>query len=257
LRSYPDDVDERELIAALTGAWTLDVKALAYVPEGGGGYHWSGETHDGRRWFLTVDDLGVKPWLGHQPDEVFASLAGAFNVALALQEQVGCEFVVAPIRTRSASSLHRLSARYSLAVFPFVDGQPREWGTPFAGAERTRLLRLLAGLHRATPKVEAHAARRGRQLPGRIHLEAALDQLDRPWRGGPFGEPARAALASKADVVRVWLSTFDDLSAEVHRLGRALVVTHGEPHPANFIRSGPDMFLIDWDTVGPAHSSPP
>ena len=29
-----------------------------------------------------------------------------------------------------------------------------------------------------------------------------------------------------------------------------VVITHGEPHPGNILRSAGQMWLIDWDTVG-------
>ena len=29
-----------------------------------------------------------------------------------------------------------------------------------------------------------------------------------------------------------------------------LVITHGEPHPGNVLRTGPQRLLIDWDTAG-------
>lgn len=28
------------------------------------------------------------------------------------------------------------------------------------------------------------------------------------------------------------------------------MITHGEPHPANVMAAGPDLLLVDWDTVG-------
>jgi spectinomycin phosphotransferase len=250
MRSHPAGLDEVELIAASADAWDLDIQTLTYVPKGGGSYHWLAETPDGQPWFLTVDDLDRKPWLGGDRGSVFDGLQRAFDVALALQEETGCRFVVASIRTQAGTSLHRLSSQYSLAVFPFIDGHAGEWGQPLPPADRTQLLVALADLHRSTPSVERRAARRGLDLPGRADLEDALCQLGQPWPGGPFGEPACTALTDNADLVRQWLSTFDDLTAQVERSGPELVITHGEPHPANTIRVGDELFLIDWDTVG-------
>ena len=250
MRSLPIGLDERELVDASAAAWGLDVRAITYFPEGGGSYHWLAETPDDQRWLLTADDMDRKPWLGHDRDSTFAGLRCAFDVALALHDAAGCRFVLAPIRTSTGRSLHRVSSQYSLAVFPFVDGQPGEWGRPLRGADRTQLLVALAEMHQSTALVEHRAGRRGLDLPGRADLETALELVHQPWPDGPHGEPARTALAEKADLVRVWLSTFDDLTAEVEQSGRELVITHGEPHPANTIRVGTELFLIDWDTVG-------
>jgi spectinomycin phosphotransferase len=96
------------------------------------------------------------------------------------------------------------------------------------------------------------AARRSVELPGRFKLEAALRDVDRSWASGPFAEPARALLASNTDVVTAWLESFDRLTAKVASSDSALVITHGEPHPANLIRVEDELFLIDWDTVAVA-----
>jgi len=87
------------------------------------------------------------------------------------------------------------------------------------------------------------------QLHERASLDAALAELDRPWTGGPFSEPARHELAANAEVVTGWLASFDDLAAQVAKNGTGDVITHGEPHPGNFIRVADRFLLIDWDTV--------
>ena len=42
------------------------------------------------------------------------------------------------------------------------------------------------------------------------------------------------------------MSLIPDLARTV---GADQVITHGEPHPANFIRADGRLFLVDWDTV--------
>jgi spectinomycin phosphotransferase len=249
VRSLPVGIDEPQLTIALREAWGLEVDTLEYVPEGGGSYHWRAEV-DGQRWFVTADDLHSKPWLGHDADSTFDGLRGAFDVALALHEEAGCEFVVAPVRTAQGLSLHRVSAQYSLAVFPFIDGEAGAWGAPLGSIDRTNFLGLLAQLHGSTATVAHRAERRGLDLPGRTDLEDALGAVGRSWPGGPFSERARAALAENVGLVTQWLSTFDDLTEAVVTSGVELVVTHGEPHPGNVMRSGGDLLVIDWDTVG-------
>lgn len=86
-------------------------------------------------------------------------------------------------------------------------------------------------------------------MPRRGALETALCELDRPWRSGPFSEPARALLASTTGHLRRLLEAFDQLAEHVAAAPQT-VITHGEPHPANIIRADPDTLLIDWDTVG-------
>ena len=249
MRSLPVGIDERHLIVALSEVWGLDVNRLEYVPKGGGSYHWLAVA-EAQRWFVTADDLEHKPWLGADTDSTFDGLEGAFDLALALRDEADCDFVVAPIRTGQGTSLHRVSPQHSVAVFPFVDGEAGTWGEPLGPPDRTKFLRMLARLHAATATVGHRAERRGLELPGRADLEDALAALDQPWSAGPFGEPTRTALAPNAQLVRQWLSTFDELTAAVVTSDIELVITHGEPHPGNVILFGGDLFVIDWDTVG-------
>jgi spectinomycin phosphotransferase len=112
------------------------------------------------------------------------------------------------------------------------------------------VLDLLAALHQSSTDALPPAMHRGLELPARAALETALHEIDRTWGAGPMAEATRAVLAAHAGEVSGWLATFDRLRAEVTDLDHDLVITHGEPHPANLIWSGGDVFMIDWDTVG-------
>ncbi len=57
-------------------------------------------------------------------------------------------------------------------------------------------------------------------------------------------------LADHARGLAAALDRFDVLVAEVSGDGRPLVITHGEPHAGNLLRSGSRLLLVDWDTVG-------
>src|SRR5262249_1488708 len=70
------------------------------------------------------------------------------------------------------------------------------------------------------------------------------------WSGGPFAERARRELATRAGLVAGWLDEFDVLAARLAANGgAAATVTHGEPHPGNFIRTFNGLGRSDWDTV--------
>ena len=246
MRAPPDGVSEREVVAAVAEGWGLDVAGAEYAPVGGGSYHWRVDG-DGRRWFVTVDDLDRKGWLGADREAVFAGLRAAFDAALGLRDGCGLEFVLGPVPSLDGESLRWVGPRHSVAVFPLVEGSVVSSGqglTPGAGGE---LGRMLARLH-ATPPVARPCAL---QPPERGDLERAMDELDREWAGGPLAEPARALLARGAAGVRRLLETFDDLAARVAARGVEPVVTHGEPHAGNVLRTpGGGLLLIDWDTVG-------
>ena len=64
----------------------------------------------------------------------------------------------------------------------------------------------------------------------------------------PLRQPARALLAGAAGPVRRHLETLDRWSAGWP--AAPVVITHGEPHPGNVIRTPGALTLIDSDTVG-------
>ena len=249
LRDRPHGVDDRELADALARQWDLHVDALVYEPKGAGSYHWTARTNGGGRYFVTVDDLDSKPWLGHDRASTFEGLRDAFATARALHDDQALAFVAAPLRGGDGTALVRLSSRYSIAVFPFIDGRVGEFGQGMAPADWRQLVGLLADLHRA------HAAsvpvrRQGAELAGRPLLQSALDALDQAWDLNPLAPRARDLLAAHAGTVDAWLTSYDDFSALVAARDNELVVTHGEPHAANLMVVDDHLVLIDWDTVG-------
>ena len=248
MNTLPDDFDAAALPEFLRDRWGFDVAAADYAPLGAGSYHWVVRDRAGGRGFVTVDDLDHKAWLGDEREVVFEGLRRVFSTALALSE-AGLDFVVAPIAARDGEPVCRVEPRYAMALFPFVDGESSEWGRHEPPEERAILVSLLAEIHRATPAVASVARTVGLDLPGRQHLEAGLRELNAPWSGGPFSEPAREALARHAAEVTELIGLADRLAAAVAGRGNPWVITHGEPHSGNFMRRGTTRLLVDWDTV--------
>jgi len=224
----PADLDVALLAAALRDGWSVDAP-LTYVPVGNGSHHWrAGDA------FVTVDDLGTKPWLGTAHDETFAALRVAYDAAATLRATL--PFVVAPQPSRDGASTVRLTDRYAVSVLPWLDDL-----TPAGDLDDAE--RAVEALHDAGPP-PLRTARP--EVPRRESLEEALRDLATPWDGGPFSERARALLAHGADDVRRLLDAFDAITAEP---AGPLVVTHGEPHTGNLLRTKDGLALVDWDTV--------
>src|SRR5438270_624686 len=80
----PADLPVDDLASVVRREWRLAVGRLDDVPEGGGAYHWVARATDGRRWFVTCDDLDTKPSLGTDRDAVFAGLRAAYGAAIGL-----------------------------------------------------------------------------------------------------------------------------------------------------------------------------
>ncbi|MFD2765834.1 phosphotransferase [Micromonospora eburnea] len=212
---------------------------------GFGSYHWSATDQHGSEWFVKVDDLGFAE---DGREEEFGRLGRSQGTALTLHRDAGLEFVLAPVPAEDGAPLWRLSSRYALSVFPMIAGTAGEFG-PHRREDLAEVTGFLAELHRATPAVAHLAPRAELLLPGRDGLNAALADLGRPWTGGPHSEAARDLLTLHEERVRQWLDRFDRLVDEVRGDGSDWVVTHGEPHPGNVMRSPTGAWLIDWATV--------
>jgi spectinomycin phosphotransferase len=245
----PPDLDEEALRRAVLDGWDVPADEIRYVPKGAGSYHWVASTAGAPSCFLTVDDLETKPWISDCRDDVFHGLAAAYGAASALEHDAGIWFAVGPLRGRDGSVVRRVSDRYSLAVFPFVEGIPGAWGDPLEPATRDALIKQLAELHRTPAATDLGLSRRSYELPERDALIEAMDQRASHWTGGPMSEPARRELAAHAGDVTSWLAELDALAGQLDRAEVDPVVTHGEPHPGNLIRTQAGLRLIDWDTV--------
>jgi spectinomycin phosphotransferase len=238
-----------ELVAGLLRRyWGPDPVEVSYAPVGFGSYHWIASHQGDPRWFVTVDYLDPGgSWLGPDAEAVFAALTAAAGTTRALAEQ-GCEYVLAPVPDRAGVLVRRVLPRWAMQVFPYLAG----WSTPDGPwedpEERRRIAAIVGRLHAATPP--PWVRRWEFAVPGRIALMSALDELAHPWTGGPYTERTRALLMETQTSIRARFRRYDELADEIEAAPDPWVVTHGEPHSANVIRTGDDrMCLIDWDTV--------
>jgi spectinomycin phosphotransferase len=249
VRTEPDDLDRADLAAALAAGWGLTGAELEYVPEGGGSHHWRCQAGAERR-FVSVDDLTATHRAAMDEDAAFAALERAYGVAGALHDRAGLDFVVAQIPDRNGRRLRRVGRRHAVRVEPVIEGTPGVFGKYSAG-DRRSVAELLAALHRATDRVPTGLPEvTDLRIPSRAALEAALADVDRPWRSGPWAEPARALLAARAEDVAERLAGHDAVAERVGETRVEWVVTRGEPHGGNVIRDpAGGLHLIDWDTV--------
>lgn len=245
MRELPNDIETDAVVEALAAGWGFDADAIEYAAVGAGSYHWIATDAGGARRFVTVDDLDQKPWLGGTRDAACDALGRAFDTAVALRH-AGLEFVVAPVPTSGGQPLRRIGERHTVALFPFLDGEGGRWG-PYEPGARAAVVSMLAELHRATPAGTVRTV--GLELTGRRVLEAALRDVDQTWSGGPLSEPARQAFSSHAADVPEFLALADRLAAGIEQRGATSVITHGEPHAGNVLRTDGGHVLVDWDTV--------
>jgi spectinomycin phosphotransferase len=247
----PEGLSRGDLVASLVSGWGLGVRDVGYVPEGAGSYHWRVVDDGGVRYFVTVDDLDAKPWLGTTREVAFGGVGRAFATAAALRDDAHLAFVAAPVPALDQTVVRRLDDRYSVAVFPYLDGRSGRFGVAISPGRVRTVVALLADLHQANGTVRANAPVHDVQLAYRHDLEIALSELRHPWDAGPLSERARRVLSDQADTVTRWLARFDQLAVHAVPSSATEVVTHGEPHPGNFMYPDPHtVVLVDWDTVG-------
>ena len=249
MKDRPEGVTERELARVLAEGWGIEPVTMRYAPVGAGSYHWIVDDARGHRWFVNVDDLDDKSWLGDSRITRLGGLRETLKMAHVLRVQAGLGFVAAPLLARDGAAAEPFHPRYAVSVYPFIAGVSGQFDGGFPDRARVQVIDLLAALHLVKPPGPVPVA--DPRLSRRDILETALQELETPWSGGPFSEPARALLATVAGPVGDLLVTFDRLAGPVAAAPHQ-VITHGEPHPGNLIRTGDRTLLIDWDTAGRA-----
>jgi hypothetical protein len=244
--SPPDDLTESTLAAALTREWGVAVSALAYQRVGFGSHHWSATDPTGRNWFVTVDDLETRRRSRADPlDQAHRRLGAALDAARALWD-AGAKFVVAPVPTAGGATVSRVSARYTAAIYPYVEGESYGWGEFAEAGHRDAVLAMVRDVHAAPERVRRHALVDDFGVAHRDALESVLDGTA-AIGAGPYAARTAELIADRAEVVRALLARYDAMVASADK-GRA-VLTHGEPHAANTMRTEDGYRLIDWETA--------
>jgi spectinomycin phosphotransferase/16S rRNA (guanine(1405)-N(7))-methyltransferase len=246
--SPPAGLPEDELVAALRAGWDLDVDSVDYVALGFGSHHWAARGPGDTSWFVTVDELDLRRVADDEPvTAAFDRLAAALATASAVHES-GATWVVAPVPARTGEAVVFIRPRFSVAVFPYVDGERYAWGDFETAEHRRGVLDRVVALHTAPVAARAHARTDDFVVPSRAAVESAAAGEPLP-DCGPYAERTAALVAQHAHRVRDLLSRYDGLVAAARRGPDRTVLTHGEPHRGNTIRTAAGWVLIDWDTV--------
>ncbi|MFB6719672.1 phosphotransferase enzyme family protein [Kribbella sp. NPDC056345] len=248
MRDEPGEISCDLVAGMLSEHWGFRVGEVVYAPVGSGSHHWIAAGVDGPRWFVTADRLDPSgSWMGSTAEQMKGTIESAVQAAKELADS-GCEFVVAPLPDRTGHLVREVPAGWMLVVFPYLQGWSTSDGAWDDPAEREQIAGILGRLHAATPPRTLQ--RWDFAVPGRDVLLTALADLDRPWSSGPYAEPTRLRLSAALDYLRARLAHYDTLVREIEASDDPWVVTHGEPHSANVLRTNDGrMRLIDWDTV--------
>jgi spectinomycin phosphotransferase/16S rRNA (guanine(1405)-N(7))-methyltransferase len=247
--TQPVDLNESALVDLLARAWGLRSTATAYLPVGAGSHHWRVEDVGGLLWFVTVDDLDARRHDSSESrSEVFDRLGAALAAAHALRE-TGAEFVVAPIAAGDGEVLHRVDERWAVAVYPMVVGETFRGGQAMPIADRLAVTALVAGVHAAPASARDRARSDDFALQNRADLERAVRMPPHDAGAGPHTVVLAEVVATYTPVITELLAEYDDLVAEARAHGDRDVLTHGEPHAGNVMRTAAGWTLVDWDTT--------
>jgi hypothetical protein len=259
----PDGLPPDLVPTAIRDGWGLDIRSAEYLALGFGSHHWAVSDADGGRWFVTVDDLPIKRRSMAEPLEAaFSRLSASLATAVDLSE-LGLAFVVAPLPTTAGEPVVRLASRFAIALYPFIDGQSFEWGEFGTEEHRRAVLDLVIAMHTAPAAARRRAVTDDLGVARRDELDAVLDAVAGTAPGaralladmadsGPYGRQAADLIAVHEQRIRELLATYDALAARVRSGSVPTVLTHGEPHRANTMRTQGGWKLIDWDTVAVA-----
>lgn len=248
VQSQPPELPDTAVAAAVSHGWKLAVRKATYQAVGYGSHHWLIEDANGGRWFTSVDRIA-----GPDPQHSFDRLAAALGAA-ATARGAGLGFVVAPIAMPDGGWLRLLPGGFALALYPYVDGRSGGFHDRLTAEEADELTGLLCSLHADSLAREVGAgggiAVETFTIPGRRDLEQALAERSvSPAWSGLYGDRLRQLLGRHAGDVHRLLEHHDGLVAAAGSQVDRLVLTHGEPHPGNLIRTRAGLALIDWDTA--------
>ena len=234
VQEAPPELTEVEVLAVVRAAWNGGATAAEHLPVGFGAHHWRVDVDGEPCLFATYDRFGKR----HTLDSLTAAYAGAVQLA-----DAGLEFVLAPVPTRDGQVLVPV-AEGALSCTPWVDG--REVGEgPVSDAETAAVnIADLARLHAVeppadvpswSPVVDTGVADR---LAGRVATA---------WSTGPYGEPARQAIAGRLTAIEEWTGRYLELAEAA--VDRHWVVTHGETHTRNQVRTAGGIRFVDWESL--------
>ena len=242
----PIDLPDEHVAAAIEAWWLEDFEGFRYLRVGGGGYHWNVRSSRSTM-FVTVDDLDTKDWLGDDRNSRFEGLSVTLEGAAELREKHGLDFVVAPVRSVGGAAVVRLDDRYAISLYPFLEATAGIFGGHPCPVRRD-VLTMLARLH-ATPAPSGARYYDQLRIGMRSELDGFLAEPTQVWSKTPEVEAAQMVLSHHIDQLRDRLEQFDE-ATQVANQATDVVLTHGEPHPANMLFGNGSPALVDWDTLG-------
>jgi spectinomycin phosphotransferase len=234
VQEAPPELTDADVLAAVRDAWEVGANGITHLPVGFGAHHWRAEIDGSPRLFVTFDRLGSR----HSAESLEAAYTGAIQLA-----GCGLEFVLAPLRSRTGRVLLPV-ATGALSCTPWVDGDVVGEGAVVDPETAEDNIADLARLHAREPPSglaewsPLDGADLGRRLIGLVA---------EPWTSGPYGESARREIADRSTTIDAWIRRHRELAESAR--DRRWVVTHGETHTRNQLRTADGIRFVDWESL--------
>jgi spectinomycin phosphotransferase/16S rRNA (guanine(1405)-N(7))-methyltransferase len=242
VRTPPDGLPDDVLVAALRDRWDVVAAQLGYEPVGFGSHHWVVVDAAGTRWFLTVDDLDLRRRSATESTTTaFERLRAALAAAVELR-RTGAAFVVAPVPS-GGEPVVRAGDRFAIALYPYVDGESYPWDGSQPTEDRLAVLDLLIQVHGAERATTRDAMADDLAVP----LADLLGARGHGHGDGPYSVRVEHLLRDHEAGIRALLERHGALAAKAREQPDRRVLTHGEPHPGNTMRTADGWALVDWD----------
>jgi spectinomycin phosphotransferase len=235
MREPPADVHDAVLLDLVRREWHERIDSLEHLPVGFGAHHWVASTAGRRLLFVTYDRLGSK----RSAEELEAT----YRAAATLAEQ-GLEFVLPCLPSSQGSFTAPLSSG-AVSATAWTDG--RSGSGVFADAAEAAECAVLVGRLHGSKAPDGIVEWRP-LVPAEV-ADSLARELERPWRQGPHGEPARSALARRLPDVRRWTASYHSLADDARQQRDRWVPTHGEPDTGNQLVTSECRYLVDWESL--------
>ena len=230
-------IADAAIITHLRDAYAIDAADLAFLPIGADvdSAVYRATAQDGSAYFVKLrrspfDDLPVRvPWF---------------------LRQRGVKQVIPPMPTRTGDLWTRFD-KYTLAVFPFVDGVDG-YEAALLDPQWIDLGRALRAIHALD--LPADLARRIRRetYPGawRERVQEFLALAEAQTFTDPLSAELAALLRRERPVIEALVRRADALAAILAGRAQPFVLCHADIHAGNvLIDTGGTLHIVDWDTV--------
>ncbi|GAB0104095.1 hypothetical protein JMUB6875_30690 [Nocardia sp. JMUB6875] len=234
----PTGLTDTDLATALKRHWAITPADLTYRAVGFGTHHWDMTDGDGHHWFVNVDESSSPR---------FATLPAALGIARRLHEH-GYDFVAAPVAGLDDSVVAALGARFAVSLYRYLEGESFQFGEYDDPEHRDAVLGMLMALHVSPRELWTDAPVDDFGIDCRDALDAALDADEIPSTG-PYARRTAEAIELHRVHIRDALAHYDSLAALARAHPDRAVLTHGEPHAANTMRTATGYVLIDWEST--------